>query len=72
MKECLKLLAFVVVVLAIPIMFLEGCVRTRVTIVHPEIPCVITNTGIGMRGSEQLYERTAIDCKEAEEEKTQP
>ena len=72
MIDCLKLLALVVLILALPVWFLEGCITTRVTVVHPEIPCVITNTDLGVFDSGQIFEHTSIDCKEAEKERDEP
>lgn len=68
----MKLLALVVLILALPVWFLEGCTNTRVVVVHPEIPCVITSTDLGVFDAGQIFDRTSIDCKEAEKERDEP
>lgn len=60
--ECAKLGLFVLALLTGIIFCLEGCLSTKVTVIHDEIPCIMTQTNIDMIPGKDFYDRTVIDC----------
>ena len=62
--ECAKLGLFVLALLTGIIFWLEGCMSTQVRILHDEIPCVITETQLGVWQGNSLFERQKINCED--------
>jgi hypothetical protein len=63
LMERAKLGLFVLALLTGIIFALEGCISTSVSVLHDEIPCILTKTEFDLFPSQiMLYEKTVIDC----------
>ena len=60
--ECAKLGLFVLALLTGIIFCLEGCLSTKITVIHDEIPCIMTQTDVDILPGKDFYDRTVIDC----------
>jgi hypothetical protein len=66
--ECAKLGLFVLALLTGIIFCLEGCLSTKVTVIHDEIPCIMTQTNVDILPGKDFYDRTVIDCSAWDED----
>jgi hypothetical protein len=60
--EVAKLGLFVLVLLSGIIFALEGCVSTKVSVLHDEMPCIMTTVEVDILPGKNFYDRTVIDC----------